>query len=150
MSVPIRSNRAVCNREDPVKQQLGKQDVRAVAEKGLAASKDFYDQACALATDGAKAITEVADMVWGNSKTLNEKAVQNVTQNMEAALTAASEIAAAKSLLQVARLQSEYLQALASRATEQTKEFVDLSGRAAQDVFEKVQAVAARPFKPSH
>jgi len=141
-------------------QQFGKQafdqaekflmdgNVQAMAEKSVATCKDFYDKTTALATEGAKAFTEITDTAWGSTKMLNEKVVQNVTQNLEAAFAAARDIAAAKSLPEMVRLQSEYFQKLTAQATEQTKEFVDLSARATQHVFEKMQAAAAKPFKP--
>jgi hypothetical protein len=122
-------------------------NAQAIAEKGLAASKDLYDKTAALATQGAKAFTEITDTAWGSTKMLNEKVVENVTRNIETAFKAAGEIAAAKSLPEMARLQHEYLQKVAAQATEQTKEFVDLSTRATQHVFERVQAAASKPFK---
>ena len=54
----------------------------------------------------------------------------------------AHEIAAAKSLAEIGRIQSEYAQQLAAKTSEQTKEFVDLSTRAAQHLIEKAQAAA--------
>ncbi|HZT48565.1 MAG TPA: TIGR01841 family phasin, partial [Hyphomicrobiaceae bacterium] len=62
---------------------------------------------------------------------------------------AAHEIISAKSLQEAAKLQGEYLQKFAAQATEQTKEFVDLSTRATQHVFEKVQAAASKSLKPT-
>jgi hypothetical protein len=46
------------------------------------------------------------------------------------------------------KLQSEFLQKFAALATEQTKEFFDLSTRVSQHLFEKAQAEAAKSFKP--
>jgi hypothetical protein len=118
--------------------------VQAFVES-LTASKDFYDKTTALATQGAKTLAEITETAWGSTKMLNEKVAQNVSQNFEAAFTAAHDIATAKSLPEMARLQSEYFQKLAAQATEQTKEFVDLSARATQHVCEKVRAAAIKP-----
>jgi phasin family protein len=123
--------------------------VQAFVDKSLIASKDFYDKTTALATQGAKTLAEITETAWGSTKMLNEKVAQNVSQNFEAAFTAAHDIATAKSLPEMARLQSEYFQKLAAQATEQTKEFVDLSARATQHVCEKVRAAAIKPFKPA-
>jgi phasin family protein len=124
-------------------------NAQAFAEKSIAASKDLYDKTAAIATESSKAFTEITDTAWGSTKMLNEKVVENVTHNIEAAFAAVREIAAAKSLPEMARLQSEHFQKLAAQATEQTKEFVDLSTRATQHVFERVQAAASKPFKPA-
>jgi hypothetical protein len=122
-------------------------NVQAIAEKSVAASREFYGMASTVVHDGAKALTEIADTAWGSTKMLNEKMVQNVTSNMSAAFTAAGEIATAKSLPEMVKIQSEYLQKFAAQTAEQAKEFVDLSARASQHVFEKLQTASANSFK---
>jgi phasin family protein len=69
---------------------------------------------------------------------LNDKIVQNLTSNVEVAFATAQAMATAKSLSEIAKLQMDFIQKLATQATEQTKEFVDLSARATQHVFEKI------------
>jgi phasin family protein len=123
-------------------------NVQAVAAKGLAASKDVCDKFAALATDRAKVITEITDTAWGNTKIVNDRIMQNMTRNIDIAFAAARDIAAAKSLPEMVKLQSDYLKMLSAQVTEQTKELADLSARATQQVFEKVQAAAIKPFKP--
>jgi phasin family protein len=59
----------------------------------------------------------------------------------------AHSMATAKSLPEFAKIQSDYLQKIAAQATEQTKEFFDLSTRATQHVFEKVQDATTNSFK---
>jgi hypothetical protein len=59
----------------------------------------------------------------------------------------ATTMATAKSLSEIAKLQMDFIQKLATQATEQTKEFVDLSARATQQVFEKTQTIATKSFK---
>jgi hypothetical protein len=125
------------------------ENVQAIARQSVAASKEFYAKTAAAAQDGAKVISEIADTAWGSTKMLNEKIVQNVTANAEAAFSAAQAMAAAKSLPEIARLQGEFVQRLASQAADQTKEFFDLSSRATQHLIEKAQAAAERSFKPT-
>jgi hypothetical protein len=122
--------------------------VLALAEKTVTTSKEFYEKAAAAAHDGAKALTEIADAAWGNTKLLNEKLAQNLTANVEAAFAAAQQIAAAKSLPEIGKIQTEFVQKLSVQTTEQTKEMVDLSTRATQHLFEKAQAVASKSMKP--
>ena len=116
------------------------ENVQAIAQQGVAASKEFYAKTAAAAQDGAKVMTEIADTAWGSTKLLNEKIVQNLTANAEAAFTAAQAMATAKSLPELAKLQGEFVQKFAAQASEQTKEFFDLSTRATQHLFEKAQA----------
>ena len=125
------------------------ENVQAIAQQGVAASKEFYSKAAAAAQDGAKAMNEIADTAWGSTKMLNEKIVQNVTANAEAAFSAAQAMATAKSLPEIAKLQSEFVQKLAAQAAEQTREFLDLSARATQHLLEKAQAAAAKSLRPT-
>jgi hypothetical protein len=78
---------------------------------------------------------------------LNGKIVQNLTSNVEVAFATAQAMATAKSLSELGKLQIDFIQKLATQATEQTKEFVDLSARATQHVFEKTQIIATKWFK---
>ena len=151
--------------DSTVNQQFGKQafdqaeklfkdarvpeNVQAIAQQGVAASKEFYAKTAAAAQDGTKVMTEIADTAWGSTKLLNEKIVQNLTANAEAAFTAAQAMATAKSLPEIAKLQGEFVQKLAAQTSEQTKEFFDLSARATQHLFEKAQAATAKSFKPT-
>jgi hypothetical protein len=125
------------------------ENVQAIAQQGVAASKELFAKTAAAAQDSAKVITEMADTAWGSTKMLNEKIVQNMTANAEAAFSAAQAMASAKSLPELAKLQSEFAQQFATQAAEQTKEFFDLSTRATQHMFEKAQAAASRSLKPS-
>jgi hypothetical protein len=123
------------------------ENVQAMAQQSVAATQDIYTKTANAAQDGTKAITEIADTVWGSTKMLNEKFVQNVTANFEVAFTVAHSMATAKSLPEIAKIQSEYLQQIATQATKQTKEFFDLSTRATQHVFEKAQDATTKSLR---
>jgi hypothetical protein len=122
-------------------------NVLALTQQSVAATQEIYTKTAAAAQDGAKAFTEIADTVWSSAKMLNEKVVQNVTANFESAFTAAHSMTTAKSLPEIAKIQSEYLQKIATQATKQTKEFFDLSTRATQHVVEKVQDATTKSFR---
>jgi hypothetical protein len=125
------------------------ENVRAIAHQSVAATQEIYTKTVTAAHDNAKALTEIADTVWGSTKMLNEKFAQNMTANFEAAFTVAHSMAGAKSLPEIAKIQSEYLQKIAAQATEQTKAYYDLSTRATQHVFEKIQDATMKSFKPT-
>jgi hypothetical protein len=115
--------------------------------QGVVATQEFYAKTVTAAQDNAKALTEVAETAWGSTKMLNDKIVQNLTSNVEAAFATAQAMETAKSLSEIAKLQTDFIQKLATQATEQTKEFADLSARATQHVFEKTQTIATKSFK---
>ena len=119
-----------------------------IAEHAVASSKEFCEKTAAIAQESAKTVSEIVDAAWANTKILNEKALQNMTVNLNAALAVAQEVAGAKSIYDIGRIQAEYVQKSAGHATEQAREFFDLSRQATQRVLETVQAAAAKSFKP--
>lgn len=123
-------------------------DAHSMAQQSVAKSRELYRQSVAAAQGGAKVFTEVAETTWGSAKLLNDKIIQNMTVNAEAAFAAAEAIAKARSLPEAAKLQGDFLQMLFVVTGEQMKEFVDLSTRAAQHVLETMQAAASSSMKP--
>jgi hypothetical protein len=121
--------------------------VRSVMQESVAKSREFYSKAAAAALDGAKALTELADTVWSSTKMLNAKIIENASANAEATFDAAQALAAAKSFSEVVKIQSEFVQHITARAAAQSKEFFDLSARAAQHVLETAQAAASKSLK---
>ena len=146
MNQPV-GKEALLGAEKHFRDTLAAGNVQALAEKTVTTSKEFYDKAARAAQDGVKALTEIADAAWGSSKLINEKLAQNVAANVGVAFQAAHELATAKSLPEIGKIQTAFVQKLAAQATEQTKEMVDLSTRAGQHLFEKAQA-AAKSMKP--
>jgi len=118
-----------------------------IAEKAVTVSAELCEKAATAAQEGAKALTEIVDAAWTNTKMLNEKVLQNATANVGAALTAAREMAVAKSPVEIGKIQTEYIQMAVGKATEQSREFFDLSTRATQQVLETLHAAAAKSLK---
>lgn len=119
-----------------------------MAQDSVARSRELYRSTMAAAQGSARVFAEVAETTWGSAKLLNDKIIQNVTANTEAAFSAAEAIAQARSLPEAAQLQSDFMQLLLTSTGEQLKEFVDLSARVAQHVIETVQEAASRSLKP--
>ena len=125
------------------------ENVQAIAQQGVAKTHELYSKSAAAAHESAKVLTEVAETAWGSTKMLNDKLAQNLTANIEASFVAAHAIAKAQSLPEAFKLQAEFFQKLMAQTSEQTKEFLDLSSRATQHVFERVQAAASNAVKPA-
>jgi hypothetical protein len=123
------------------------ENVQAVAQQGVAASREVYAKAAAAALDGAKVMNEIADTAWASTKILNERIVRSMAANAEAAFNAAQAIASAKTLPEIAKLQSDFVRKLATQTTEQTREILDLSTRVTQHLFETAQSAAAKSFR---
>jgi len=123
------------------------EQVQAIAQEGVARSRELYVKSAAAAREGAKLLTEVAETAWSSTKVLNDKILQNVAVNTEAMFDAAQAIAKAGSLPELAKLQSDYVQQFVSTTNVQAKEFYDLSTRATQHLVETVQAAAGKSMK---
>jgi len=123
------------------------EQVQAMAQEGVAKSRELYAKSSAADQEGAKLLTEVAETAWSSTKVLNDKFLQNVVANTEAMFDAAQAMARAGSLPEVAKLQGDYLQKVVATTSVQAKEFYDLSTRATQHLVETVQAAAGKSIK---
>ena len=83
-------------------------NVQALAEKSVVATRDLYAKTATAVHDSAKALTNVTDLAWANSKMLNEKAAANLTSNLEAAFVAAQAMATAKSLPEISKISDRF------------------------------------------
>jgi phasin len=122
------------------------ESVQAFAEDSVTKTRQAYQQITAAARDAQQAMHEVAGTANAGAKTLGEKVLANVTANTEAAFDAAVQIARSKTLPEAVRLQTEFLQSQLSKASEQTREFYELSSKIAQQTFSSWNEVASRTF----
>ena len=67
----------------------GPRGFQALAEKGVAASKQVCDKATVSTQDQARALTEIVDAAWSGAKLLNEKVLENWAVNVAATFSAA-------------------------------------------------------------
>jgi hypothetical protein len=123
------------------------EQVQAIAQEGVAKSRELYAKSSAAAQESAKLLTEVAETAWSSTKVLNDKILQNVAANTEAMFDAAQAIAKAGSVPEAMKLQGQFLQQLVATSSTQAKEFYDLSTRATQHLVETVQAAAGKSIK---
>jgi hypothetical protein len=121
--------------------------VQVAMQESVGKSREFYSKAAAVTQDGAKVLTDVADTAWSSTKMLNAKIIENTTVNAEVMFDAAQAIARATSLIEVAKIQSEFVQQITAKAAAQSKEFFDLSARATQHVLEIAQAASSKSLK---
>lgn len=119
---------------------------RVRAGQNIAFARECYDMSTSSAQEGAKALAEVVETIWGSTKLLHMRMLQNLAVHANAVFIAAHAITQAKSVPEVVQLQSELcLQGLMT-TSDQAKEFVDLSARAGQHVIETTLSAATRPM----
>jgi hypothetical protein len=122
-------------------------NVQAFAEQGVAKTREAYVQLAAVAKENAKTAETVLTVAQTGARTLGERLLDNTTRNTEAVFTAASEIARAKSLPEVAKLQADFMRRQFEVAGLQTKEFFELSAQIAKHTFETMNTATTKTFE---
>jgi phasin len=123
------------------------ENIQAIAEDGVAKTREAFDKIQAVSKDGVKTIENVVLTAQAGARTISEKVLRNVEINAEAAFDAAEAIAKAKTLPEVMKLQSSYVQQQLAASANQTKELFELSTKIAQQTFETMNAAAAKTFE---
>lgn len=122
------------------------ENIQAMAEEGVAKSREAYDKLATVAKDQAKVTEEVMLATQAGAKLLSTKVIENVKANTEAAFDAAQSIARAGSVPEAMRLQAEFMQRQFALAGAQTKEFFELSTKVATQTFETVNEATMKSF----
>ena len=117
---------------------------QSLAQESFGRAEAYYRWSAAVSQAGTRLWVDVAEAAWGSVKLLNDKIVRSVALNGEAALDAAEACARAGSLCAIIMLQGDFVWRLLAQTCEQTKEFVDLSGRASQHLLETIEDAAVR------
>lgn len=123
------------------------ENIQAFAQDSLTKTRAAFDKMSATAKDSAKVLETATIEAQSGAKALSEKVYANVRTNTEAAFDAAHAIVQAKSLPEAAKLQADFFQAQIAKASEQTREFLELSAKMTKGAFEAFGAVAANGFQ---
>ena len=125
------------------------ENFQAFAQDSVAKSREAFAKLASVAADQAKTVESVATEAQSGVKTLGEKALGNLARNASAAFDAADALARAKSIPEAAKLQADFVQSQLAAFGLQTKEFLELSTRIAQQSFEAFGSAAAKGFEQS-
>lgn len=123
------------------------ENIQAMAEDGVAKTREAFDKLQAVSKDGVKTIENVMLTAQAGARSIGEKVMRNVEVNTEAAFDAAEAIARAKTVPEVLKLQQSYLQQQMTASANQTKELFELYAKVAQQTFETMNAAAAKSFE---
>lgn len=123
------------------------ENVQAIAEDSVQKTREAYGKFTTVAKDGAKVFEDVVLTAQAGAKTIGEKVLRNAEINTEAAFDAAQAIARAKTIPEVARLQTSFLQQQLAVAGAQTKELFELSTKIAQQTLETMNSAATKTFE---
>ncbi|MGE0022516.1 MAG: phasin family protein [Hyphomicrobium sp.] len=123
------------------------EQVQAIAEDSVSKARETYDRFSTAAKDSAKVLEDVVSAAQAGAKTIGDRVLRNTEANAEAAFEAAQAIARAKTLPEVIRLQSSFVQQQFATAGAQSKELFELSAKVAQQTFENLNSAATKTFE---
>ena len=122
------------------------ENVQAFAEDSVSKTREAFHRMNGVAKDGVKVVEEIVLASHAGAKTIGEKLMQNTAVNTEAAFDAAQQMARAKSVQEIARLQADFFQQQMAAASAQTKELFELSTKVSRQTFETINSAAQRSF----
>ncbi len=114
------------------------------AEDSVAKSREAYAKMTVVAQDAQKALAEVSTVATQSAKTLGDKVLANLTANTNAVFDAAEAMARSKSIPEAMKLQTTFMQSQMAKASEQSREFFELSTKLAQQTFATFNTVASK------
>ena len=121
-------------------------NISAMAEESVAKTRAAYLQINSIAKTNLKAYQDAMTTAHDSAKTIGEKVLINTEANTKAAFDAAQAISRAKTLPEMARLQSSYLQKQVADSAVQIQEFCELSMKVAQQTLEAMNSAAIKTF----
>lgn len=123
------------------------ENVQAFAEDSVAKTREAYSKINTATQDGVKAMQEIMLAAQAGAKTFGEKMLQTASLNAEATFDAAEQMAKAKTMPEIARLQAAFVQQQLAAASAQTKEFFELSNKIGRQTLESMNAAATKSFE---
>jgi phasin family protein len=123
------------------------ENVQAHVQDSFEKARSYYGKATACAKGNVEVLEEAIGATQQSAKTLGEKVLSNAQANAEAFFNAAQAIARAKTLPELFRLQTEFVQQQLSAASKQGKELFELSSKHTQRSFEQLNSAVAKSFE---
>src|SRR2546423_1580070 len=123
------------------------ENVQAIAEHSVTATRDAYAHLSAAANGGAKLFEEIASTTRANANAIGQKIIENTAKNADAVFAVAGAMARAKTIQEVAALQTDYMQKQFTLASEQAKELFDLAAGLGKQTIEGMPATVTKAFE---
>ena len=121
------------------------ENLQAYMQDSFSKARDSYATDCT--KENMQALEEAIVATQANAKKIGEKVLRDFEANTEAAFDAAHALARAKTLPEVARLQSDFLQQQMSVVSAQGKEIFELSSKMTQQTLAALGSVVSKSFE---
>jgi hypothetical protein len=132
---------------DPTEALRLPEHVQTMIETGVSTSRASFDKATEYAKQHMRTVEQVVQAAHSTSKDLGEKVLGHAETNVEAVFKAAQNFARAKTLPELARLQSEFFQQQLTVATAQGQELVELTAQLTQNTFATITSAVTKNYK---
>jgi phasin len=123
------------------------EQVQAIAEDSVSKARESYGKLNTVAKDSVKVMEDVMVAAHAGAKSIGDKVLKNTETNTEAVFEAAQALARAKTLPELLRLQTSFVQQQMAAAGAQSKELFELSTKVAQQTFESLNTAATKTFE---
>ncbi len=123
------------------------ENVHALAEDAVARGREAYDRASEVAKENAKAMEQVATVTSTGARSMNEKMMDVMASNADAAFDAAEAMVRSKTLPEAARIQADYMQQAMAQASEQTRDFLEMSTQLTRETVEVMSSAASKSME---
>jgi hypothetical protein len=122
------------------------QQLQTAIAKGVSSSRASFDKAAEYAKENMKTAEEIVLAAQTGSKEIGEKVLGHVETNATAVFEAAAALARAKTLPELALLQTNFMQQQLSVMHRQNQELFQLSARLAQETFATFNSAVTKNF----
>jgi hypothetical protein len=123
------------------------ENIQAYMQDSFSKARDSYEKATVYTKGNMQALEEAVVATQANAKKFGEQVLRNAEANTEAAFEAAHALARAKTLPELARLQSDFLQQQIAATSAQSKELFELSTKITHQTFATLSSAVSKSFE---
>ena len=123
------------------------EQVKSAIAKGFTSRRASFYKAAEYAKENLKTVEKIVLAAQTGSKEIGEKVLGNAETNAKAAFEAAATLASAKTLPELAQLQTNFIQQQLSVMHRQNQELFQLSAQLAQQTFATLNSAVAKNFE---
>ena len=123
------------------------ENIQQMAEDGVAKTREAFEKVQAVSLDNMKTMETVMLTAQAGARSIGEKVLRNIEVNTDAAFDAAEAMSRARTIPEVLKLQTSFVQQQLTASAAQAKELFELSTKVAQQSFETMNAAATKTFE---
>ena len=132
---------------DPSQAMRLPEQLQTIIVSGVGNSRASYDKAAQYAKTNMQTVEEIVSAAQTSGKEIGSKVLHHAEINTKAVFEAAAALARARTLPELARLQTKFVHQQLTVAQTQSQELFQLSAELAQQTFATVHSAVAKHFE---